>query len=763
MLVPASRTTRRLSSLRRLCLALLLVCTPATAQIIHLPSGQAFEILHGPSIAFRVLRAVDGSGESRFVLHAKMPGVVPRMSVLRGGLRLSLKATLSSPELGSIPIEAELDAIKDQGLSWNLVARITKVPAALAVSTLGIEFDVLDVAGDQALLVPVFSGGEFVEPADSIPVGRPVDTGFAHSVQATAYYGADGTGLLMFALDPKGTKPKRFFYESGRLTNPERKTISFALEYYLPSTNVGGAAAQTPVPTGIAPYSYRPELMDGWFAAAKTYRAWIERHGRGPGGILEKGRLEDRTDTPKWMKEVDLLISEQFGWFPELSLLPLPLLELLRLKAFLQADNVIVGLFFWGDRSPAAMFRGTTGSWYPPPATVFQMQALLGAGVRTTGYTFPGAFDLRNPFLLSQGLTTEFVEDRALTPQTIPAAEPLVQMDVASAKLADWYEELGTFHASQSFMSGFYSDLPVAAGRADFGRPPGQEQGVSESGYLGYRRILERTIRGANKVGREFVQYHEVSFEWLIPVANFGQGAVGVIGRAFKDEDRTRGVPFFQAVYSGYTNFWPAEEGLGLQTLLFVPDAYGDLTKHNITRLLAEGFTWGGILNHSEAFLPFGRIIIDPPPIPLPPDIIAAFFHHANTLKTLIQLRREARPWVAFGEMLNDPVVGGDTVDIVVKRPFDNQFFDQTFTKPAVPTRAFRAKDGSIRLLAANGGTTPATVVLNLRRIGIWFARGLEDVKSGETFLADRKTDDIPVVVAGGTGRQLKPLLPPDR
>jgi len=741
------------------CLGLVLLsaASSAPAQTMHMPRGQAYKILRGPSIVFRVLRAADGTGESRFVLDSKTPGVVRRFVLTRRGLGVVLKATFASPELGSIPVEAELDVRLSGFLSWDLTARITKVPPALAVSTVGIEFNMLDVKGEQALLIPVFSGGEFVEPAVSIPVGSPVDTVFAHSVQATAYYGDDGTGLMMFALDRKGTKPKRFYYQSGRLTDPCRNTISWAIEYFMPNTNVGGAPAETLVPTRISPYFYNPKLTDGWYPAAKKYRSWIVRHGRGKGGILEKGRLEHRRDVPKWMKEIDVFVSEQFGWFPQGSILPAPLLRYLELRTRLGADNMVLGLFFWGDRSPEAMFRGTTGSWYPPAATVAQTKLLLAAGVHTTGYTFPGAFDTRNPFLTSEGLTTEFVEDRAGNPLTFPAAEPLVQMDVASSKLADWYEELGRYHATSSYMSGFFSDLPVAAGRADFRRPPGQELGRSEIGYLGYRRILEKTIAGAKKAGRDFVQYHEAAFEWLIPAANFGQGAVGVIGRAYKDETRTRGVPFMQAVYSGYTNFWPAEEGLGLQTLLFVPDAYGDLSQNNITRLLACGFTWGGILNHSEPFLLLGALIQDP--LNLPPVFRNAFDHDLNTLKNLIQLRREARPWIAYGEMLNDPVAGGDTVDIVVKRPFGDQFFDQTFTKPAVPTRAFRAQDGSVRLLAANGNDYPASVVLNLRRIGMWTAKGLEDVKTHEKFLADRHTGDISVTVAGGTGRQLKPIV----
>lgn len=728
-----------------------LLASSATSQFLpRLPRGDAWRTLRGPSVSFVVAKAVDGTGEVPLLLDAQTPGVTRRVKWMRGGLRHFLTANYQTAEHGAFGVEAQVD-VRYAGFnpfSWDLDARIKVVRSDLSVVRLGFEVKFEDRPGEQAALVPSFSGGEFVEPADSIPLNAPVDTRVGNSMQVTAYYSDDGTGMMMFATDPRGTTPKRFVYTSGRESQPEVKTIRSSMRYVLPNTNVGGTTVGTLASTRVCYYAFSPKLMRGWYPAAKYYRRWLEKNARGRGGILEKGRVETRRDTPAWMKNMDLLVTEQFGWFPQSTAVQNPLLNLTRLKSDLGAENMMVGLFFWWDRVAPL---GRAGSYYPLPATASQVQQLLALGIRTYGYTNPGVFDVTNPFFASKGLATETVEDRSGAPLTF-GAETL--MDPSSRKIQAHWESMGEFHSSTNSMSGFFCDAPAQAGFADWRRPSGKDVGVSEASYLGYKEIVAAVQRGARKVNRDFVVSHEAAFEWLIPVANFGQGPVGVIGRAFRDEPRTRGVPFFQTVYSGYSLFWPAEEGLGWQTILFTPDPYGDLTKNAISRLLAEGVTWGGLPNHSEFVLYLGLIYNE---LPLPPPIKAAFLHHGNLQRNLIALRREARPWLVFGEMLNSPAAGGDMTDVIVKRPFDNQFFDQTFRKFAVPTEAYRARDGSIRIVAANGGTDAAGVDLDLRRLGLRWARAVVDVQTKQIFRADRRTGLIRVEVPGGTGRLLRP------
>ena len=43
-------------------------------------------------------------------------------------------------------------------------------------------------------------------------------------------------------------------------------------------------------------------------------------------------------------------------------------------------------------------------------------------------------------------------------------------------------------------------------------------------------------------------------------------------------EDTTYFEPFFQAVFSGYTLFWVADERFGPQMMTLVPRTYGDMT-----------------------------------------------------------------------------------------------------------------------------------------------------------------------------------------
>lgn len=727
--------------------------SPASPLTIELPPGAAGSLARGPALAARILRAADGSNAARFLIGLHTPGCEHKVVPIPGGHRWQFRCGLQHPGLGTFRLDAELDVTGPAADgSWDLRARITSMPAGLAVSSLGIDFEMLDGAGTETLMIPAFSGAEFVEPATTIPLTSPIDTSVAHSLQASAYYGDDGTGVLVLARDPTAMKPKHFLAASGK-NQAGQRTVSFAFEYYMPNPHVGGRPAATPVATAVVPYSYDPTLSPGWYEAAKIYRSWLEANARGKGEILERGRLESRKDVPRWIKEVDLFNAERYGWFPHKATVKNPLFALRRYKTELGARQVFVGLWFWNDVcSPL----GRQCSYLPLPATKNQVQAMLADDIRFAGYTFPW-IDVANPLFRALHFDRHAVEDRSGNPKTtdlfFKGKKQLHWiLDVASPLVADWWEILAGFHASWSGLSGFYFDFPATVESADFRRPSG-DLGITESAYRGFKEMMRRAQEGAASVGREFASYHEAAYEWLIPVTPTGEGATGVIGRAYPGETRTRGIPFFQTVYSGYTMFWPADELLGTAHMLLVGDAYGDPRRSNISRLLAEGFTWGHILNSSDFALADGKLFWE---VAVAEPLKSFFQHHKKTLRNLIALRHLARRWIVYGEMLNSPVAGGDETDVTIKIPFRGQLSQETFRKLAVPATAWRAQDGSIRIVAANGGRATAAVSLNLRRIGLPASWKLVDVRTNETFGPDRR-GHIRLTVAGGTGRLLAP------
>lgn len=747
-----------MSTLRAiLAVGLCAACLPPQ-QSSRTRRGAGLSISRGPTISAELVRAADGANATRVLIDAVTPGCDTRFRRIAGGVRGEFRCRFDAARVGKFELAAELDLL-DGGNdgSWDLLARIKRVPRDLAVSSLGFEFEMADVVGMQRLLIPTFSGGEFDEPAQTIPPDKPLDTKVANSIQATAYYGDDGTGLLMFARDPSGTRPKHLLYRSGnnRLGQP---SVRLALEYYMPNTHVGNRAAATPVATAAIPYSFDPRVTSGWYVAAKIYRRWIEAAGRGAGGILGRGRLENRADVPQWMRELDLFISEPFGWYPEKATVPDPLLHLRRLRSDLGARYVHVGLWFWSNEQ---LVYGRSGSWLPLPRTVAQIRALLADGIRFSGYTIPCAFDVTNPLLFDLGLFLHLVEDRNGQPGTILSrrnGQPVVsvKMDLAAAKLADWYKTLGHYHASESGLAGFYSDFPVAVQFEDYRRSSG-DRGITESNYRGFLEILRKSQEGAREAGRDFVQYHEAAFEWLIPVATAGQGATGVLGRAYPKDTRTRGVPFFQAVYSGYTLFWPADEKYGPLTLALDNDTYGEMRQSNMSRLLAEGFTWGAILNSSEPELRHGKLFYE---LDAKEPRKSVFAHHKRTLQNLIALRKLARPWLVYGEMLQSPAVGGDEVDMTIKVLIGSQVSTERFRKLAVPTTAWRASDGTIVIVAANGGRSEAAVMLDLARLELQGKWGLWDVLTHDLLLPDER-GTIRLAVGGGLGRLLAPVRLP--
>ena len=718
------------------------------AQDLKLPSGAAFSLNRGPTISFVVVEAATGAKNERLRLDSKTPGVKTTKRTLSTHSEFKFEAQLVTKLHGTIAVEGVLELYPKRSGPLpvhDLIARITKIPAPLAVAALGVDLEFTDTSREEAVVIPVFSGGEYRQPHRVIQVSEPVDTGNAHGVQTTAYYANDGSGLLVHSVDPKGTEPKHFRFAVTDLT---RKSFRTTIEYFLPDTDKGGVAVATPLPIRVEPYRFDPATQDGWFVAAKLYRKWLEANATGKDGILERGRLETRVDVPKWMKELDLLITEQYGWFPKETKEPYPLLLLHKFQKDVGAQNVLLALWSWEDRTND---WGRVGTYFPNLATMLQVLALQTVGIRTLGYTNPTSFDVKSPGWTIWDMAKETIEDRNGVSQSVRfGSDTFFLMDPASARLGEWYHVLGLFHSSIIGMSGFFSDAPVTAAHADFRRPNGQERGTSELGYLGFRNIMAKTQAGARAVGRDFVQIHEVAFEWLIPAANGGQGAVGLVSRPYRDDARAVGIPFFQAVYSGYTLFWPADEGLGTQTLVFVPNAYGPFRENNMSRLLAEGFVLGGVLNASELALPVGKLSYE---LTLDPETDASLRHHKTVLTNLIKLRRAARPWLVYGELLPNCVERGQRVTMTVKRPFGTVFVDQTFNKLAVPTRAYKAKDGSVRIVCANGNNFDAGIQIDVSRLGL-SGKTLIDTQTNETFRINPK-GVAQVKVKAATGRLL--------
>ena len=743
------RSARRQSRIPVTLVAAAMIATSLAAQRIALPSrGSAYALSRGPTLSFSVLRAADGTNVERLRLDDKTPETKVTRIQHKTHVAYVMRGKLATEHHGTIEVDAELEVYPIRNGSRpasEVNARITRLPEALGVHSLGIELEFEDAPGRQSLLVPVFSGGEFQDPHSIIPIDEALDTGNASSVQATAYYGADGSGLAIYCLDERGVEPKRFRYE---VRSGSPKKLGILCEYFLPNSDVGGEVREMPRRIRVDSFGFDPRLHEGWFVAAKRYRAWLESAARGRDGLLEKGRLVSRTDVPRWMRELDLLVTEQFQWYPELTKVSQPLRSLERLKHDLGARDVLLALWSWENRKSE---WGRAGTYFPLPSTVEQIRALEKAGIRTLAYTNPTAFDARNPVLGLFPLASAVLHDRdgRLVTEVTGVDylnQPLVTlfMDPASTILHQWYFILGWYHSLASGLSGFYADAPVTAAFSDFRRQGGQERGTSELGLLGFRSILRSMQQGAQLAGSDFVTFHEASFEWLVPAASAGQGAVGLVSRPYRDEPRAHGVPFFQTIYSGYTLFWPADEGLGSQTLVFVPNAYGPLEQNNMSRLLAEGFTLGHLINVSELALPEGKLSYE---IENPKDLAKNFAHHKRLVKALIELRRVARRWLVYGELLASPVVGGDRIKMVVKRPFGTSFVDQSFDKLAVPTTAWRASDGSIRIVCANGTATAAKVRLDLRRLGLSEVEELVDVVSNESFEAESEryvTVDVP-------------------
>jgi hypothetical protein len=743
----------------RLGLLGLLLSGPGSAQIVPLPaSGDSYQLLRGVLPSVELVRARDGKLSERLILDPADPELSHTSTPINGGVRHVLRGKLLTQSFGSIPIDVSVDVYRRGGTSFDLTLHYDAVPSELAVQNLGLVLEFVDQPGVQCALVPAFSGSVFEEPASSIRATAPIDLGFAASMQCSSYWSrADGSGLQIRMLDPTGNEPKRMRYEP--LSLSAQPVLRMDVQYWLPETELGGQARSTPYPIRIEGYGFDPNDEAGWRPAAALYREWLVQEATETGELLERGPLADRQDMPSWVQNLDLLVTEQFGWYPAQSLVPDPLLAVERHKKELGARNILLALWSSGDLSSP---YGLAGSWFPRAGSVKQFKKLRDAEVYVSTYTYPQVFDLRNPLLFNFQLWRGAVERRngsfVITSGNL--GEPYLLMDVADPTLTNWFSLLAQFQARDLGVSGFYTDLPVAAGTPDFRRPLGLPTGTSRVGYEGFARLHRAMQKGASSVKRDFVSFHESCFEWLVRASTLGQGTTDLFGRAYPNETRSYSAPFFQSVFSGYTSFWPADPGLGTQTLEFVPDAYGPLEQFNISRLLAEGVTLGAVPNTSELFLREGLLFYekkfgDPP-------LDDWLQHHRQVLGEAVALRQKARDWLAFGQMLNDPWVEGDVAKMELNVAYAGVgIVSETYSKRVVSCAAWRSPDDETRIILFNGSDGTGTAVLEPRRLGMRSTRALVDVQTQESFEgswnSQLKRWWIKVPVEGGKWRILAP------
>lgn len=623
---------------------------------------------------------------------------------------------------------------------WGTDANVSLVslPVLAAVAGLGLEIRLLDTAEREHVVYTSYSGGyQIDEPATA--AGGPTPMRMDQSVQAIPYWADDGSALLVWAADPSGEEPKDIV---GRPLPGSPATLALGWDAIAPDSHVGGRPFAVPFPIRFTRHG------GDWYDAAKLYRAWLETEATDQGEILELGRIEQRADVSRFVKELDLIGVNNTMWYQGTPAHQQNLRSLARLPDPLGADDVMY--MFWGTSDPADPY-GRPGTWLPYKTLPSDTAVLLGTGVRSMLYTMPQVWSDQNPALAETGAWQHLSEDRTGQPLRFPWDPPdVVYGDTASTFWTTFFEQLAAGHASTfSGVHGFYTDNPYAI-TDDFVRPSGSPLGFTKSAYTGLCEINRAIRRGGTAGGGEFMTIHESGTERLIRCTDM-EAASGLLTRIYApfytaDLPRAFFVPFFQAVFGGYTMLASGDVRFGTSTLAY--GLWGNTlveSFENMARAQAASFALGSMATWSELYLSSGILTPEWTSKELlggdPAVIVAPFVSH---VAALIRARDRARPWLAHGEMLRDPAVGGDRVTMRLLSPYPPHS-PEPYDMPKVATGAFRAADTTVRIVAANGGRDAAVVVLDLAKVGLATATLLTDPIASVSFSGSKGTFSITV------------------
>jgi hypothetical protein len=685
--------------------------------------GAAYRIARGLSVV-AYIREVGGVGPAiRHVFDADSCDA--RGEHLPGVVRVSFECSIVSPHIAPddpsyeatiYRVSARLDlTVADPG-TLDVEPSIQVLPPNLGVEEVGVQVVFADDIRGSHLLIPAFTGYVMDDPVRELPSFR-TRLNHGESVQATAFYHDDGSGVLAFAVDPRGTQPKQFeFYSHGERSEGKKEYgTEMAILWTASNSHVGGGPVVSPFTIRFVPFA------GDWYDSAQIYRKWIQRDGQD--GILRRGKLIDRTDVPDWLIETDVLFFDNGGWYTGDHSSSEQMRQYANLASELGADQSLLGLWEWMD--PDDPDAGL-GGYRPRPGLSDDLFYLEAQGVRSLGYTRFLSFSSKHSAFPE--LQDYLCQDRygELT------GNPLeVDADLSSPFWVEYYSRWAAEARGYTGLSAIFHDN-VAANQADFVRPHGGDLGHTASAYEGMGEIAWEL---GESVPSGFASFHEVAMERLIPTMDI-EGATNYWHRIVPGRKSSHAVPFFTTVYADYTLRWPADDGFGP---LNIASAYL-FNPVTMTRVLARGFTYGNLLNTSEF----------PGPIPLRQwtvqylvdnnvneafarHFISQVRHYYDFLRASIAIRERGRDFLVFGRLLRDPWIAGDRLPVTVAVTYPGNLVgkQETFDEPAIYTTAWQAPDGRQAVVAANPGMEPALATVDLARAGFSDVRELVDEHVG--------------------------------
>ncbi len=409
-----------------------------------------------------------------------------------------------------------------------------------------------------------------------------------------------------------------------------------------------------PAPTGELGYEVAVGAFDGdWFDAAKIYRAWATRQF-----WTRKGPIAEREDMAQWWKDCSLCIRPNGD--PDF---------VTEMGTSLQAAFDMPAVLHWyvWHQIP---FDNNYPEYFPvKPGFGEAVQALQDVGVHVMPYVNGHLWDT----------DTQSWEDEngysgaALRPDGSLYIEGWQQQEhaamcPASEKWQSKMLDVATRLADDYGCDGIYLDqIGAAAPRLCFSEEHGHPVGGGGFWARGYDELLARMRESCRAVNPDFIMTTESHAEPYM---------AGLDGHLMCNNVGADQVPLYSAIYAGYT------QTFGRQGEVENPVAFR--MEHG------QAFVFGSMMGRINSTL-----LLEPENAEL-----------LAYLKSLAEIRRDFRDFLAFGEMLRPPELAADIP------PVTTQWLSKTsdvVTMAAIQCSAWRARDGRVGLFYTNVAEEPVS------------------------------------------------------
>lgn len=407
------------------------------------------------------------------------------------------------------------------------------------------------------------------------------------------------------------------------------------------------AAMGVPAAEGALGYEVAIGAFDGdWFDAAKIYREWAL------GQFWTRlGPISEREDVAQWWKECSLSIRPQGDpdWVTEMGT---------KLQAEFGMDAVL-HWYVWHQ----IPFDNDYPDYFPvKPGFGEAVKALQEIGVHVMPYVNGHLWDTDTQSWIDEN----GFAGAALTPDGGLYIEGWQQQEHAvmcphSAKWEEKMLEIATRLSGEYGTDGIYLDqIGAASPRLCFSEEHGHPVGGGGFWTRGYDTLLAEMREQCHALNPDFIITTESHAEPYI---------AGLDGHLMCNLVGANQVPLYTAIYGGYT------QTFGRLGEVANPAAFR--MEHG------QAFSFGSIMGRINSLL-----LLEPQNAEL-----------LAYLKSLAEIRRDYREFMAFGEMLRPPVIEGDVPDVTAQWQEKTKDF---VTLPAVQASAWRAPDGRVGFFYTN-------------------------------------------------------------